>query len=430
MSSLLSDLFADTIFVAHGYCLSWDSDLIALHVGSDLLIALAYYTIPIGLLFFTVRRRDLDVNGLLFLFAGFILLCGTTHLIAAVTIWEPIYVLDGWMKLSTALVSVATSITLWMQLPTLLRIPSPADLHRANAELVREVADRRAAEQRIKKMNAELEARVAKRTEDLELANGKLREEVTKRALAQGRLEDAMKSLEEASRAKSDFLAGVTHELRPPLNVIMGYAETIAEDHLGLNPHDRIKDYANDIHRSGRYLLGIVNDLLDFSRMEAGQLELHEEDFRLREALDDALALIRPQADAAGIIQEVTHPPTDLKLRGDRRLVTQTLVNVLVNAVKFTDRGGTISIGFTRPDTGELVIEIADTGIGIRQEDISRVLEPFVRIEREGRARQGTGLGLPLCKRFMEAHGGKLDIESVVGDGTEVRLVFPARRVI
>jgi signal transduction histidine kinase len=240
----------------------------------------------------------------------------------------------------------------------------------------------------------------------------------------------ALNAAAEASQAKSQFLATMSHELRTPLNAIIGFSELLKGELFGPLGDARYKGYINDVHRSGKHLLALVNDVLDFSKIDAGHLELQEDQIDIGETLATSLRMIEAQAANTGVVleQEIAH---DLPiLRADERRVRQILLNLLSNAVKFTQRGGRVRlIAFT--DDSEFVVQVTDTGIGMAPEDIPRALERFGQLDGDlNRKYEGTGLGLPLTKKLAELHGGRLEIESALCVGTKVTVIFPAERLV
>jgi signal transduction histidine kinase len=236
---------------------------------------------------------------------------------------------------------------------------------------------------------------------------------------------------EEASRAKSEFLAVMSHELRTPLNAILGFSEIMRMRLFGPIGSERYASYADDIHKSAQHLLGIISDILDFSKAEVGTLSLHEEPVAILGALDQCLHLLHGRAAELGLRLSLEAPtaacPT---VHGDERLMKQAFLNVLGNAIKFTPSGGVVKAHLECPADGRAVLHFTDTGIGIAAADLPRVVEPFVQLESAfSRKHGGAGLGLPLVKKIMELHEGGLDIESTPGAGTTVTLWFPAKRV-
>jgi signal transduction histidine kinase len=221
----------------------------------------------------------------------------------------------------------------------------------------------------------------------------------------------------------------MSHELRTPLNAIIGFSEMIANETFGPLGDPHYPDYAHSIHSSGRHLLHLINDILDFTKLDAGRLELHDEAIDLHELVAAALRMVELEASRAGIALHVGLGDGLPQLRADARRVRQVLLNLLSNAIKFTPQGGEIRLTTLRRG-GELGIVIADTGIGIAAEDIPRALERFGQVDSSlSRKYEGTGLGLPLARRLMELHGGRLDLASVVGIGTTVTAFFPGERL-
>ena len=241
----------------------------------------------------------------------------------------------------------------------------------------------------------------------------------------------ARETAEGASRAKSAFLAHMSHELRTPLNAIIGFSELIMTELLGPVGSPRYKEYAGDIHSSGKHLLQLINDVLDISKIEAGKAELREETVDIGEVVEHCAALIHPQA-TAGSLKVAVDVPRDLPfLRGDARALRQVLLNLLSNAVKFTPAKGEVRLSARLDDNRDLEIAVSDTGIGMSEADAARVFEPFFQIHNElTRKYEGTGLGLSLVKGLIEMHGGKVVVRSVPQQGTTIAAVFPAARVV
>jgi signal transduction histidine kinase len=274
------------------------------------------------------------------------------------------------------------------------------------------LADRNAREaERLRRYVAELEATQA----DL-------------RATTQN-LGIALEAAAASSQAKSQFLATMSHELRTPLNAIIGFSQLLQSEPLGPLGNERYREYAGDILDSGTHLLSLINDVLDFSKADAGRLDLQEEELDARHILDECLRLVAPEAQEAGIAVVTEMQETAPTLLADRRRVKQIALNLLSNALKFTPSGGTLRVKLACDAEG-LEISVADNGIGMSPEQIPIALEPFGQVDsRLSRQHEGTGLGLPLCRRFAEAHGGSLTIASALGEGTTVTVRFPLERV-
>ncbi len=237
-----------------------------------------------------------------------------------------------------------------------------------------------------------------------------------------------------ASRAKSEFLANMSHELRTPLNAVIGFSEIIKDGLMGDRPNANYRNYAGDIHNRGTHLLELINDILDMSKIEAGKLELFEEKFKIRGALETCVVLVRERAENSGIVLEISVPDDLPRFRGDLRKIKQIVINLLSNAVKFTEQGGSVTVEARIDSDGAMRLSVIDTGIGMTPDEIEKAVEPFGQIEGGlDRTYEGTGLGLTLTKALVELHGGRLEIFSRSGDGntgTTVSAVFPAERVV
>ncbi|HEX3499478.1 MAG TPA: ATP-binding protein [Stellaceae bacterium] len=255
--------------------------------------------------------------------------------------------------------------------------------------------------------------------------------DVTSAKLAEEVMRAAKESAEAASRAKSEFLANMSHELRTPLNAVIGFAELIARQIAGPIGNTRYLDYAADIAKSGSHLLQLINDILDLAKLDAGQVVLSEESIDLHNLVAGAIRMLAPRVEQGGIATKIELSPDIRHVRGDARRMRQILLNLLGNALKFTPPGGRIVVTGERDATGGLRLAVKDTGIGIAKAHIAKVLEPFWQVDSGLNRRQdGTGLGLPLTKHLIEAHGGSLHLSSEPGAGTIATVSLPAARII
>jgi signal transduction histidine kinase len=236
----------------------------------------------------------------------------------------------------------------------------------------------------------------------------------------------AVQRVELASRTKSEFLANMSHELRTPLNAIIGFSDILRNETFGPS-HPSYRDYAKDIHDSGAHLLQIINDILDMSKIEAGKLGLRAGLIELRDIIHACQRLMRERAQEAGVV--LVYEPglgTLPKVSGDSTKLKQILLNLLSNGVKFTPRGGSVTVATAWSGGDRISLQVRDTGIGMSAEDTALALEPFRQIDNSHtRKYQGTGLGLPLVKALTELHGGELKIESTPGSGTTITILLP-----
>jgi signal transduction histidine kinase len=240
----------------------------------------------------------------------------------------------------------------------------------------------------------------------------------------------ALEAAEAGNRAKSEFLAAMSHELRTPLNAVIGFADMLGHEPFGTLGSPRYREYVTHIRDSGTHLLRLINDVLEFSKAQAGMLELEESEVDIGREIANAIAGVGPAALQAGLAVQ-SEISFDLPLlRADARRVRQILNNLLSNAIKFTPPAGHVRIGASMRG-GDLAITVNDTGIGIAAEDVAKAFESFRQIDsRLSRRYEGAGLGLPFTKQLVERHGGKITIDSTPGEGTTATVTFPAARIV
>lgn len=247
----------------------------------------------------------------------------------------------------------------------------------------------------------------------------------------QKRSEALLETSEAANRAKNDFLAIMSHELRTPLNAIIGFSDIIANEMFGPIEQKKYPDYAGDIRTSGQHLLSIINDILDLSKAEAGKLQLDEQTVDPVETLNTTMRMFRQRAAELKVRLSFRVLDEIPWLIADPRLFNQVVINLMSNALKFTPENGLVKVELGLSTHGDLELRIVDSGIGIAAEDIARIFEPFIQVENAlSRTHQGTGLGLPLVKKIMSLHGGHVELQSAVGEGTTAIVTFPSSRFI
>jgi PAS domain S-box-containing protein len=253
-----------------------------------------------------------------------------------------------------------------------------------------------------------------------------IQEDVSERKQILQDLVAAKDRAESLNRMKSNFVARMSHEFRTPLNAILGFSEVISKQVLGPCSEPRYVEYAGHVHSSGTHLLSLINDVLDLSKLESGKETLDPEPIDLSVLIAEAVVLVTPDAEKAGVALGVDDRLDGRPVTGDRRALKQVLLNLLSNGVRYTPAGGRVAVT-TEPHDGGIRLRVSDTGCGIEESDIPRLCEPY---ERAGtayvRKTQGTGLGLPIVKRLVELHKGAFRIESALGEGTTVEIVLPA----
>ncbi|MCX8571881.1 MULTISPECIES: PAS domain S-box protein [Hyphomicrobiales] len=255
--------------------------------------------------------------------------------------------------------------------------------------------------------------------------------DITQWKRAEEELTQARALAERSSSQKTDFLARISHEIRTPLNAIIGFSELMVDEKFGPVANDRYRDYLRDINRSGNHVLDLVNDLLDISKIEAGQQEMDYEAVSLNDALAETVAMMQPQANRERVIIRSSFASRLPEIVADRRSIRQIALNILSNAVRYTQAGGQVIVSTAYETSGDIVMRVRDTGIGMSQAEIEQALKPFKQINSLKRGRgDGTGLGLPLTKAMVEANRARFSIASTPGEGTLVEVTFPSTRVL
>ncbi|PSB20667.1 hybrid sensor histidine kinase/response regulator [Phormidesmis priestleyi ULC007] len=416
MTDFWSQLFSLNSFVPHGHCYLWQTNLVSLHVLSDALIALAYYSIPITLFYLVRKRQDLPFEWVFLLFAAFIVACGTTHVLEIWTLWYPTYWLSGLVKAFTALVSVVTATQLFPLMPKVLALPSPAQLEHANLDLQSQVTKRLRIEEELKRYQTQLESLVAERTHELTQANQTLQQEIAERKRVEAerkrllaREQSARAEAEQANRIKDEFLAVLSHELRTPLNPIIGWSKLLQSGKL-----DRAKsrEALETIERNAKLQVQLIDDLLDVSRILSGKLSISVTSVDLNAVIAAAMETLRLAAEAKALQIQTTIPASANIVTGDAVRLQQVVWNLLSNAIKFTPTGGQIEVSLTQADT-QVQIQIKDTGKGILADFLPYVFDHFR--QQDGTTTRkfgGLGLGLAISRQIVELHGGRIGVES------------------
>ncbi len=255
--------------------------------------------------------------------------------------------------------------------------------------------------------------------------------DITEHRKTEEHLLQAKEEAEIASSSKSEFLANISHELRTPLNSVIGFSDALKTEMFGPLGSDQNKEYVEHISRSGKFLLGLINNLLDLAKIEAGGLEIFEEVLDIRELINESQDMVSLQAEERAVAIVIDVQSNLPLLVADRFVIKQVLLNLLSNAIKFTQKGGTVTTRAQIDKDGSFSLVVMDDGIGISSKNIEKVLEPFTRgDDAYTRSKDGTGLGLSLVNSLVSMHGGHVNIESNVGVGTTVTVTFPSARVV
>ncbi len=386
----------------HGNCYLWTPGLVWLHVISDALIVCSYYSIPLTLIYFVHRRKEMRFGWMFVCFAVFIVACGTTHLLEIWNVWHGNYWLTGLVKAVTALASVPTAFLLTRLVAPALKLPSTADLQRLNLALEQEVATRSRAEEAVRRFNLELEKRVEERNVELHSVNAE-------RESLLGSERAARTQAEQISKMKDEFLSNLSHELRTPLNAIYGWAQILL---AGPAEPDDLENGLVAIERNSRVQRQIIDDLLDMSEIISGKVRMNVQRTDLTPIVRAAVDTIRPAAMAKTIRLRMTLDPSASPVSGDPGRLQQIFWNLLSNAIKFTPQDGRIEVLLERVNS-HLEVRVVDSGEGISAEFLPHVFDRFEQEDNSiGRRYGGLGLGLSITKHLVELHGGTICAQS------------------
>jgi len=422
MAEFFRQLFSNA-FMPHRMCFLDDAATLWLHVLSDVVIAVSYYVIPILLFRFIRRRRDIGFSWILFAFAIFIMACGTSHVLGAVTVFNPVYRLEGVVKAVTAAASMATFLVLIPAMPSLIALPSPSALQGANEQLAVEIEERRRAEETVRRLNEELEHRVADRTADLERALANLQAEMKQRQSLEKQLIQAQKM-----EAIGRLAGGVAHDFNNLLTVILGHGEILRLEH----GDGAAMEGLLEIQRAGERASALTQQLLAFSRRQIAMVRVVD----LNDAVRQTEKMLRRLIGED--IRLTLHLAADLpSLKIDPSHVDQVLLNLAVNARDAMPRGGILTIETARLELDEqyasehdgispgphVMLAMSDTGTGMDENTKAHIFEPFFTTKEAGK---GTGLGLSIVYGIVKQNGGEILVYSELGQGTVFKIVLPA----
>ena len=420
---MLSHFFDSEGFMPHGMCLLWRPDLLVLHALSDTLIGAAYYSIPVSLIYFAMKRRDVEFRWVFALFGVFILACGTTHFLSVWTLWHPDYIVDGGVKALTAAVSILTACALWQIMPTALAIPGKQELELLNRDLETQVTVRRAAEASMRQLNADLERRVSERTRELELANADLKREIAERTRAEEQLRQAQKM-----EAVGQLTGGIAHDFNNLLAVIIGNLELIED---GVKGNAELLDITNRSRHAAQRGAELTQRLLSFARRQS----LNPATVDVGAVIGGMNHLLR-RTIGPQIAVDLRTDPAAGQASVDQSFLESAILNLVLNARDATPTGGRITVELAHarldearpgpPDTvppGDYVtIAVMDTGTGMPPDVAARAFDPFFTTKEVGK---GSGLGLSMVYGFVRQSNGYVTLASTPGGGTTARLYLP-----
>jgi PAS domain S-box-containing protein len=508
MHLLFRQAFASGHFVPYGQCLLWDPLLLWVNVVSDSIVSVAYYLIPLLLIYFISKRRDLPFRSTFWMFGVLIIAGGTSHALDVVTMWYPAYWAAGAVKAVTAIASLACAVALIRLVPKALAVPNQPWLKNANRELEREVVERKRAETRFRGLlesapdsivivdakgdivlvNGQTEqlfgyqreemigkpvelllperfreGHVGQRqsyfkepraraigsglelfgrrrngsefpievslsplvTDEGVLISGAIRD-ISDRKRFQAELARARDEAMEGSRLKSAFVANMTHELRTPLNGIIGFSQLLYAGHID-PASPEYKRSLGDILFSARHLLSLVNDVLDLAKVESGKMEFTSEPVNPARLVEEVRGVLRGVAAQKDIQIEAEVAPGLGQVVLDSAKLRQVLYNYVSNAIKFSGNGTRVTIR-ARPEGNDWFrLEVEDNGQGIRAEDLNKLFTEFHQLgsSSSSKPHQGTGLGLALTRRLVEAQGGSIGVTSEPGKGSTFWAILP-----
>ena len=408
----------------HKMCFLGDSAVLWVQVLSDSTIALSYFLIPILLFRFVRQRRDISFKWIFLAFAMFILACGTSHLLGAVTVFNPVYRVEGLVKAVTAAASVATFLLLIPTMPTLVALPSPSVLESANRRLAVEVEERRAAEAAVRNLNEKLEQRVVDRTADLERALVDLRTEMKRR-------EDLEKQLIESQKMEAigRLAGGVAHDFNNLLTVILGYSDLVRAQ---VEDQPEAASSLAEVWKAAERASSLTQQLLAFSRRQVAVVRVVDLNETVRSTEKMLRRLIGEDIDL--VLKLSADIP---RVKTDPSHIDQVLLNLAVNARDAMPEGGRLTVetsgveideGYASTHPGiapgaHVMLAVGDTGTGMDDTTQARIFEPFFTTKEQGK---GTGLGLSIVYGIVKQNGGEIMVYSEIGHGTVFKILLPA----
>ncbi len=396
---MLEYLFGSASFVPHGYCLLWRPDLVAMHVGGDVLTFIAYTAISLAIWRFTAHRTEFRRNPITLVSAAFVFGCGITHLVGAMALWYPAYGFQGILKLVVSAISITAAVTIWRMLPKILRYPSGAQIEHQFQLLSSEIEGRRRAEEEIH-YRTQIENSLRSRETELSIA---------------------LNRAKESDEAKDKFLAAMSHDLRTPLNAIIGFSEAMLAGIFGSFKSDKQEEYVNHIARSGRHLLSLIDNMLDFSNIRSERVPHCPQSENIITLLDDTLTEIRAARPDATIRVQKPGQGFDPQVTVDVVSFKRMVMNLIVNAIKYAGDAGPITVRMVDAN-GAVQIVVEDCGKGFGANDLHILREPFTQGDTMN---DGVGLGLSIVDSLAKQHGGRLDLANLPTGGAAASIALP-----
>lgn len=405
----LNNIFYSGNFIPHGHCYLWKPDLVGLHLISDTLIALSYYSIPLTLIYFVRKREDVPFKLVFFLFGAFIISCGTTHALEVWTLWHPVYWLSGVIKALTGFISFYTAIILIPLVPQALALPSPAQLEAANQALHAENIQRQRVEQELRQYKEGLEKLVEQRTAELAKTNEQLQQEIIQRQQSQERMAELLQEVNSANQGLNDFAYIVSHDLKAPLRGINSLSEWLLLDY-GETLDEPGKELVRLLINRVKKMYSLIDGILQYSRL--GNIKEERQQVDLNDVVTDVI--------------EMLSAPEYIQIKINNRLpivnvevtrIKQVFQNLLSNGIRFIDKPqGQIIIDCTE-NNSYWQFSIADNGIGIEEKHFNKIFQIFQKLANDEES-DSTGIGLSLVKKIVEVYGGQVWVESEVGKGS------------
>ncbi len=398
MKEFLQELFSSD-FMPHGYCYSWKPGLVWLHLVSDVLIAVAYFSIPLTLVYFIRKRKDLPFNWMFLCFGTFILACGSTHLMEVWTLWHGTYWLSGAIKALTALASVPTAILLLYLVPHAVALPSPQAMRL-------EIAERKSAERALNLVKEQLEFMVQERTAELSKTNKELIAEIAQRKRSEEALQAAQAQMARMARVSTmgELTSSIAHEINQPLAAVVTNGDASLR-WLGNDPPNLAKtreSITGMIKEANR-----ASEVIKRIRALAKKTPPQKANLAVNEVIDEAIGLVGGQLARQGVVLRKELAPNLPPVIGDRVQVQQVILNLIANGIEameeVTGRPRELSISAKSTDDGRVLISVSDCGTGIEPESADHLFEAFFTTKQEG-----MGLGLSISRTIVEGHQGRL----------------------